>query len=65
MTIFTTVRDLKQWISDRVTAETSEAEVNQSVSQIQQDPDRPNWGDDWTEYLETVDFEAIVMGNCK
>ena len=63
MTILSNITDLKNWIFDRVNAETSEAEVEQAARAIQRDSDRPNWGSDWTEYLETVDLEAIVMSN--
>ena len=63
MTILSNITDLKNWIFDRVNAETCEAEVEQAARAIQRDSDRPNWGSDWTEYLEAVDLEAIVMSN--
>lgn len=63
MTILSNITDLKNWLNDRVNAETSEAEIEQAARSIQRDSDRPNWGTDWSEYLEAVDIEAIIVGN--
>ena len=63
MTILSNITDLKNWLNDRVNAETSEAEIEQSRPSNSTRQRPPKLGNRWSEYLEAVDIEAIIVGN--
>jgi hypothetical protein len=53
ITIFTSRRDLEQYVNDRTDSDTTYAERQAIVATIAAD-NHPRYGDDWTEYLTTL-----------
>ena len=48
----TTRSDLRNWIWERI-SDATEADIESITNAIQAD-DHPRWGNDWTEYLESL-----------
>lgn len=54
MTTFTTVSDLRLWVSERVGELETHDEVDQITDVIHGMDNFPNWGEDASEFLETL-----------
>jgi hypothetical protein len=60
MKVFTTRNDLRNWVESAMGSDGSDVLVEAVTGYIQRQTDRPNWGEDWSEYLEGVDLWWIV-----
>lgn len=54
-------RDLADWVADHVTEDTPAATVKAIVKALWDDNDSPNWGDDWSEYLDSLPADLRDM----
>jgi hypothetical protein len=61
MTAFNTVRDIETWIWDHAGPQTTDADVKKMIEAIQKDPGRPNWEADWSDYLENLDLDTLLL----
>lgn len=61
-TVLTSRTDLRNWIDTALGADGDEAMVAAVTEYVQNRPDRPNWGENWSEYLEGLDLWHIVTG---
>lgn len=53
MTIITTKTDLRNWVWERL-HDADEAEIVATVDAIAGHPERPHYGDDWTEFFQSL-----------
>ncbi len=53
-TTITNLSDLRTWVAERVTAETTDIDRAAIVDAIRHNLKRPAWGLDWSEYLAAL-----------
>lgn len=63
MTIFTAVSDLRLWVSERVGDLETANDVDQITDAIRGMDDFPNWGEDTSEFLETLPDDLSKLAN--
>ena len=61
MKTMTTVRDLKNWVDTHIGDYPAPDDVQRVTNLIQDDPLRPAWGDDWTEYLDALPMLVTLL----
>jgi len=61
MRIMTTANDLRNWIDDATSNwhNRTDADMQRILDAIRAD-NCPAWGDDWQDYLETLDLDGLA-----
>lgn len=60
MKIMTTRNDLANWVDTAMGENANEPIVEAVTDSIQRDSNRPNWGEDWAEYLDSLDLWSMA-----
>lgn len=61
MTQFNSLNDLRTWVAERTTAETTQEDTDAIIQAIRVRRERPAFGMDWTEFLDSLPEHLIEL----